>query len=179
MSARSILGHLSSTSRLVTRRSSAWVIAMIGIISVFNIFPPGASSESLPTLNRASTTVTWTIARSTLLFAKIVCPTSQICDAIGSDDRVARSSDGGQQWSDPALKVRIVSTLDISCPSPEVCVVSADAGILGQSPQPPRFLVSHDGNRVWKLIAPPNDVTGLGPVSCPDSRHCLALATTA
>ena len=39
--------------------------------------------------------------------------------------------------------------------------------------------MSHDGNRVWKLIAPPNDVTGLGPVSCPDSRHCLALATTA
>jgi photosystem II stability/assembly factor-like uncharacterized protein len=112
-----------------------------------------------------------------LTFNKIVCPTSLICRAIGSDGPVAKSTDGGREWSDPALRVNIVDTLDISCPSASVCVVPVDAGVLGRSQQPPRFLVTHNGGATWTLIAPPKGVAGLGAISCADTQHCLAIGT--
>lgn len=123
--------------------------------------------------------VTWTIGTTSLTFTKIVCPTRSVCDAIGSNNRVAKSNDVERHWSDPAIRVSLVGTLDISSATATTCVATVDAGQLGKSPQPPRFLVTHNGNATWQLVAPPSGINGLGPVSCPDARHCVAIATTA
>ena len=158
------------------RRSRARVVAISAALAVAMGFSPGATASTRLISTRQP--MSWTVSKSTLSFEKIVCPTDRVCFAIGPGDRVAESSNGTKSWIAPKLNVSIVATLDIACPSASSCIVPADAGVLGKSPQPPRFLVSHNGAKSWMLVTPPKDVTGLGAISCPDVKHCLAVATT-
>ncbi len=160
---------VSATASLVLRAAAAPALVLAGLATA-----PVAAAGGARTATGG-----WKVVASSFSFTRVACPKSSVCVAIGTGDRVARTSDGGLHWTAPALPVAIVGALDLSCGSVSACVVTVDAGKLGAAPQPPRFLVTADAGLHWSLVAPPKAVTGLGSVSCATPSACVALATTA
>lgn len=92
----------ASTTR---RRARLLRAATLIVVALGSVVAPHALAASSGGLSSSTQPVTWTISKSPLTFNKIVCPTTLICRAIGSDGPVAKSTDGGREWSDPALRV--------------------------------------------------------------------------
>lgn len=120
----------------------------------------------------------WSLRTSALNLTQVLCPSFALCLGVDSAATLEKSTDFGKTWSALTLGARIVSIIDLSCPTTSACVAAVDAGELGALPQPPRFLVERGNTSTWQLVAPPLEVTSLNSVTCATVLNCLATATT-
>jgi photosystem II stability/assembly factor-like uncharacterized protein len=103
----------------------------------------------------------------------VSCATASDCWAVGlgpdeTDAIMIHSTDGGASWAvqpTPRLFTAMSNSFGLSCPSLDRCVATGSS-----------TLTTTDGGRHWADHAIPNDAPPLGPVSCPSSIDCYAVA---
>ena len=102
----------------------------------------------------------------------IACPSSDTCLAVPG---IARTTNGGVTWSVENTPTGFGSgSLDsVTCPTSSFCVLGGSGP--GAGPTPALASVSHDAGASWSTAVSVGGSTGLGPISCTDTQHCVGL----
>src|SRR5436305_1606039 len=117
------------------------VCALLVAVVVSSSVPLGRNNAQLPAIAHAAT-----IARSAPVGGAnnvngVVCPSTDICYAVGDGGTLLVSTDGGQHWTDESQSIGGKHPLNgIACPSTSICYAVGDGGTL---------LVSTDGGQHW------------------------------
>jgi len=94
----------------------------------------------------------------------VACPTATYCIAVGGDDGVLASHNGGLSWTDVLVPTSHF-LYGVACPTQIHCVAVGDLGTA---------LVTDDGGRSW-TVRPTGTHVPLTSVSCPSASRCVAV----
>src|SRR5919201_1047677 len=109
----------------------AAVYAVLIAVVVLPSVPLGRNNTQLPAIAHAAT-IAWSApVGGTNNVNGVVCPSTNICYAVGDGGTLLVSTDGGQHWTDESQNIPVQNGLHgIACPSTSICYVVGDGGTL-------------------------------------------------